>query len=97
MRLASIFDQGHLASLEFRYQVRVQRIISKDMRKEDRFRSWRDFIEHLKRVHPEGPWIDIDEDGLEAALNYRRNVGHPGERGNNHFAQTLNFSKCCDR
>ena len=86
MRLASVFDQRHLAILELRYQVRVQRVISKDMRKKYRFRSWRDFIEDLMSIHPEGPWVDIDEDGLEAALNYGCNVGHPGKRGNNHFA-----------
>src|SRR5436853_5189063 len=97
MRLANIFDQWHLVGLEFRYQVRIQRVISKDMRKEYCLRSRRDSIEHLMNVHPEGPRVDINEDGREAALNYGRNVGHPGERGNNHVAQTINFSKCCDR
>ena len=42
--------------------------------------------QHLLVVHAEGPRVDVHEDRLEAAVQHRGDVGHPGDRRHDDLA-----------
>lgn len=95
--LADIFDQWHMLRLKSRQEIGVQGSVPENMRQEDRFRSRRDFLQHLTRVHAESPGVDVDEYRCKATLNDRRDIGHPGESRHDDFARAVSFFQGGDR
>ena len=91
MGLANIFDQRHLACLELGQDMSIERIVSEDMCEKYGFGARRDFLDDLPSIHPEGAWVDVDKYRSEAALEDRRDVGHPGERRHDDLTETKSF------